>query len=116
MSGVAGSYFISTVAGTGTDGYTGDGGAATNAQVAGPSSVATDQAGNIYFVDANNYRVRMVDANRNIHALAGTGTNDNKCGKGPGMSVGFDRPLGVPAGNAALCHASTNSSQNYANR
>ena len=55
---------ITTIAGTGTAGYTGDGEAATSAQIWFPSSVAVDAAGNVYFTDQANHRVRkiLVDA------------------------------------------------------
>jgi len=51
---------ISTVAGDGTAGYSGDGGAATSAELAGPESVTVDSSGNIYFADSTNERIRAV--------------------------------------------------------
>ena len=48
---------ISTAAGTGVEGYSGDGGAATDAQVAGPAGVALDSMGNLFIADAFNQRV-----------------------------------------------------------
>jgi len=54
------SGFISTYAGNGSPGFDGDGGLATAAMLRNPSGVATDAAGNVYFGDANNYRVRVV--------------------------------------------------------
>ncbi|MDR3764007.1 MAG: SMP-30/gluconolactonase/LRE family protein [Acidobacteriota bacterium] len=51
---------ISTVAGNGTYGSTGDGGAATAAEVADPAGMALDAAGNLYFADLNNDRIRKV--------------------------------------------------------
>ena len=52
---------ISTVAGNNTNGYSGDGGAATNATLSYPSDVALDGMGNLYICDANNNVIRMVD-------------------------------------------------------
>src|SRR5947209_4476362 len=49
-----------TTAGTGTPGYTGDGGAATAATLAAPSAVAYDASGNLYIADRNNHVVREV--------------------------------------------------------
>ncbi len=67
---------ISTVAGTGgLGGYNGDGIAATSAKLNDPTAVAVDAAGNIFFVDAGNERVREVTfATGLISTIAGTGT------------------------------------------
>ncbi|WP_206105479.1 InlB B-repeat-containing protein [Paenibacillus thalictri] len=69
------SGMISTVAGTGTGGYSGDGGAATAAKLNSPLSVAVDSAGNLYIVDLSNSRIRKVDTSGNISTVAGTGTS-----------------------------------------
>ena len=72
----AGTGNISTIAGTGTSGHSGDGGAATLAQVNTPSGVHVDGSGNVYIADTNNHRVRKVDAGTgNISTIAGTGTS-----------------------------------------
>ena len=76
---------IYTVAGTGRSGFSGDGGLATRAQLAGPDAVAIDHAGNILVGDVGNYRVRVVAARTgrfygrrmtagHIYFLAGGGT------------------------------------------
>ncbi|MBN1900851.1 hypothetical protein JW926_05935 [Candidatus Sumerlaeota bacterium] len=66
---------ISTVAGNGTEGYTGDGGLATDAQLYRPRSVFVDVAGNIYIGDTFNYCIRKVDALTGIiETIAGNGT------------------------------------------
>ena len=65
---------ISTVAGTGTGGYNGDGIAATAAQLNAPNEVAFDVAGNLYIADWFNNRVRKVDISTGlISTIAGTG-------------------------------------------
>ena len=64
---------ISTLAGTGVIGYTGDGGPATQAKLAYPRGVATDQTGNTYFVDQYNSRIRKIDANQVVSTVAGSG-------------------------------------------
>ena len=65
---------ISTVAGTGVAGFSGDGGAAIAAQLAFPYGLAADSLGNLYIADLGNARVRCVDANGNITTIAGGGT------------------------------------------
>jgi hypothetical protein len=66
---------ISTVAGTGTQGYNGDGIAATSAQLASPSAVAIDASGNLFILDEVNQRVREVTASTGlISTVVGTGT------------------------------------------
>ena len=65
---------ITTVAGTGAPGYSGDGGQAVEAQLNGPLSVVTDDADNLYIVDCDNARLRRVDAaSGHITTVAGCG-------------------------------------------
>jgi sugar lactone lactonase YvrE len=64
---------ITTVAGTGLGGYSGDGGAATSAMLNQPSSVALDSAGNLYIADQSNNVVRKVGTDGIISTVAGTG-------------------------------------------
>ena len=69
------SGIITTIAGTGTAGFSGDGGAPTAAQLNGPFGVAVDSAGNVYIADYGNSRIRMIDRNTGlISTIAGTGT------------------------------------------
>jgi hypothetical protein len=84
---------ITTVAGTGTAGYLGDGGPASNAELDYPSGVAVDAAGNLYIADGGNKRIRKVDTNGIITTVAGT--------NGYGCSG-----EGGPATNAVLNNAS----------
>jgi sugar lactone lactonase YvrE len=65
--------FITTVAGTGADRYSGDGGVATNASLYWPSDVKVDAFGNLLIADYYNNRVRKVDTNGIITTVAGTG-------------------------------------------
>ena len=64
---------ISTFAGTGIGGYTGDGGNATQAQIDTPTSVAVDRSGNVFFADSLNSAVRMIDTSGKISTVAGNG-------------------------------------------
>lgn len=64
---------ITTVAGTGQPGFSGDGGPATEAALDTPHGVAVDNAGNLYIADSSNHRVRRVDPSGVITTVAGTG-------------------------------------------
>lgn len=66
---------ITTIAGTGVAGFSGDGSAATAAQLNNPTSVIVDNSGNIYITDLSNHRIRKITiATGNINTIAGTGT------------------------------------------
>jgi len=82
---------ISTIAGNGTAGFSGDGGAATLCQFNDPQAVATDATGNIYIADNTNSRVRMVNPAGIISTIAGGGV--------PAFTVD-----GVPATSVNLCN------------
>ncbi len=64
---------ISTIAGTGAFGFSGDGGPGPAAELFEPSDVAADGAGNVYIADWINFRIRVVDASGTINTLAGSG-------------------------------------------
>ncbi len=66
------SGIIHTIAGTGTTGYSGDGGSALSAEVRS-HTITIDKYENIYFTDIYTYRVRKIDLAGNINTLAGTG-------------------------------------------
>lgn len=75
---------ISTYAGTGRSGFSGDGGAATDAQLRNPTALATDTAGNVYFSDWGNNRIRVINASDGrIRSIAGTGTRGFSGDGGP---------------------------------
>ncbi|MCY3019661.1 MAG: SBBP repeat-containing protein [Planctomycetota bacterium] len=65
---------ITTVAGNGNEGFTGDGGPAASSSLYYPRGIALDSSGNLYIVDSNNSRIRMVDAQTGtITTVAGSG-------------------------------------------
>jgi len=78
---------ITTVAGTGEPGFSGDGGPATKARLDFPFSVAADREGNLYISDENNRRIRKVDKDGIITAFAGTGKEGHSGDGGPATSA-----------------------------
>jgi hypothetical protein len=84
---------ITTVAGTGTCGYAGDGGPATSANLNGPSGVAVE-GGDLFIADAGNCRVRKVSGGT-ITTVAGTGTCGYGGDGGPATSASLNGPSGV---------------------
>jgi trimeric autotransporter adhesin len=91
---------ISTVAGDGTLGYSGDGGPATSAQLSGPAGVATDGAGNLYIADQFNNRIREVSPSGIITTVAGSGAKGFSGDGGPATSAALNFPAGVTADGA----------------
>jgi len=84
------------VAGTGILGYGGDEGQATNAMFGKAISIALDSAGNIYLADADNNRIRRVDAATGvITTVAGTGAATDSGDGGPAVNAGVSRPTGI---------------------
>lgn len=74
---------ITTVAGSGVEGFTGDGGPALQAALNQPHGVAVDAAGNLYIADSANHRIRRVDGHGVITTVAGNGTPDATGDGGP---------------------------------
>ena len=90
--------FITTVAGKGPavyGGYSGDGGAATNANLNAPYSVAVDATGNLFIADMDNNRIRKVDTNGIITTVAGNGSADYSGDGGLATNACLDAPYGV---------------------
>ncbi len=85
---------IETVAGNGSKGFSGDGGQATNAQLANPQDVEVDNRGNLYVTDMENNRVRKISADGKISTLAGSGTAPGNTGTRdlPGSQVQLNLP------------------------
>ncbi len=86
---------INTLAGTDSTGYNGDNIPATSAWLHSPAGITLDKAGNIYFVDQNNCRIRMIKASNNtIYTLSGGKAGFSGDG-GPATKAQFWYPLGI---------------------
>lgn len=93
---------ITTVAGTGVPGYSGDGGPANSAQLSAPVHVAVDGDGNLYIADVHNYRIRKVDREGVITTIAGTGEKGSGGDGGPAINAELfgESPPDFPGGLA----------------
>ena len=87
--------FITTVAGNGSPGYSGDGGAASKASLNSPTSVAVDAFGNLFFTELGNFRIRKVDTNGIITTVAGNGTSGYSGDGGPATNANLSPLLGL---------------------
>jgi uncharacterized protein (TIGR03437 family) len=117
---VAQSGVISTIAGNGLTGYSGDGGPATAAALNGPFAVAVDAANNLYIADTGNNRIRMVFqlthstsgfATSGITTIAGSGLQGYGGDGGPATGAQFLSPVGVLADGAGNLYISDSSAR-----
>jgi sugar lactone lactonase YvrE len=102
---------ISTVAGNGLTGFSGDGGLATAAQLSGPQGMAVDSAGNLYIADFDDCRIRKVTAAGVISTVAGNGTQGFSGDGGPATAAMLDSPAAVAvdsAGNLYIADSANN--------
>ena len=90
---------ISTVAGNGTAGSTGDNGPAISAQLSYPWGVAVDGAGSLYIADGNDNRIRKI-TNGVITTIAGTGTGGDTGDGGPATGAQLAYPISIALDNA----------------
>ena len=86
---------ITTVAGNGTYGYSGDGGSATSAKLNYPTGVAVDASGNLFIADEENHRIRKVSTSGVITTVAGNGTKGYNGDGGIADSAELYYPTGV---------------------
>ncbi len=88
---------ITTTAGTGTSGFSGDNSDATSATLNYPSGITVDSSGNVIFSDVNNHRVRKIDALTNyITTIAGSASVGYFYGDGgAATSARLNNPTGV---------------------
>jgi NHL repeat len=100
--------FVTTVAGTGALGYSGDGFQAINAKLGKAIGMALDGGGNLYFADGDNNRIRRVDLSTGVIAtVAGTGASEDSGDGGLAVNAGVSRPTGVTADAAGNLYFSS---------
>jgi streptogramin lyase len=92
IDGISG--IITTVAGNGGSGYSGNGGPATAGMLRYPSAISVDGSGNIFIADAGNSAIRKVSGGI-ISAFAGNGINGYSGDGGPAITAEFNAPSGI---------------------
>ena len=95
---------ITTIAGTGAAGFSGDGGPATQAQLRAPIGIAADSIGNVYFADQANNRIRKISVAGVISTVAGNGSQGFSGDGGPATSAAIDGPFGVAVDRAGVVY------------
>ncbi len=108
---ISGSGVISTVAGAGAAGYSGDGGPALQARLNNPQGLALDPAGNLYIADTGNNVIRRVSPSGQITTVAGTGELGNAGDFGPAVQAQLFNPNAVAldrAGNLYIADSANN--------
>ena len=90
------SGILTTIAGTGAPGFSGDNGLATSAQLDLPTALALDAQSNLYLADTRNHRIRRIDAATGlISTIAGNGTQGFSGDNGPATAAAIDSPTGL---------------------
>ncbi len=103
---------ITTVAGTGNSGYSGDGAAATDANLNFPMSLCIDPAGNIYIADQINHRIRKIDASTGIiTTIAGAGSPGFSGDGGLAINAELNQPYDVSIDDAGDLYISDTNNQ-----
>jgi sugar lactone lactonase YvrE len=87
-----------TVAGTGVQGFSGDGGPAIHAELSSPAAIAFDSKGNLYIADAGNNRIRRVGRDGIITTVAGVGRRGYRGDGGPAALALLNSPTGIAVG------------------
>ncbi|MBT5832551.1 MAG: hypothetical protein HOH77_20365, partial [Candidatus Latescibacteria bacterium] len=93
---------ITTVAGTGEAGFSGDGGPANQAQLSSPAAIAVDNDGTIYIGDTANRRIRRIDTSGIITTIAGTGESGFSGDGGPAINATFNEITALLVGGGRL--------------
>jgi uncharacterized protein (TIGR03437 family) len=101
---------ITTVAGTGVAGFSGDGGIATNARLDAPTGIALDAAGNLYIAERANNRIRILLTNGTIATVAGNGSAAYSGDGGLATSAALNNPhdVAIFAGRVYVADNSNN--------
>jgi streptogramin lyase len=102
---------IYTIGGNGIPGFSGDSSLATGAEIFGPAGIAVDGAGNSYFADYYNRRIRKISSAGTITTIAGNGTAGYGGDNGPAINAELNDPMGVAAdvaGNIYVADRSNN--------
>lgn len=102
---------LTTIAGNGAPGFSGDGGPARLASLRSPSGLALDSAGNLYISDTDNHRIRRVSSNGTITTIAGTGQGTYSGDGGAAVSASLYLPEGLAidgAGNLYIADLGNN--------
>ena len=99
---------ISTIAGTGAGGFSGDGGPANKARINNPKGVAVDTAGNVYIADTFNNRIRIITLDGNIATIAGSGAAGSTGDGGPGLQARLFFPTGIAVDSAKNVYVADN--------
>ncbi|MDO8413733.1 MAG: S8 family serine peptidase, partial [Gallionellaceae bacterium] len=98
---VSAAGIITTVAGNGTAGYSGDGGAATAAKINSPKGIILDSSANLYIADTSNHRVRKINSSGVISTIAGTGVAGYSGDGGAATLAKLSSPWAL-AGNTSI--------------
>jgi uncharacterized protein (TIGR03437 family) len=105
------SGIINTIAGTGVQGYAGDGGPATSANLYYPGGMVADTSGNIFFSDDSNFRVRVIAPSGIINTVAGDGTQGFGGDGSPATNAHLNGEFGLaidPSGNLLIADSGNN--------
>jgi trimeric autotransporter adhesin len=101
------SGYIATIAGTGTSGYSGDGGPSTAAQIAAPEGIAVNAAGDLFIADHVNNRIRKIDHTTYIiSTVVGTGTSGYSGDGGPATAARLNGPFDIKFDGAGNMYVS----------
>ena len=104
-------HIITTVAGTGTSGSTGDGGSATAAEISYPNYVRMDKIGNLYITDNGHHKIRKINTSGIINTIAGNGILGSSGDGGPATEAELNFPGGIAFdshGNVLICDCFNN--------
>lgn len=91
-------FEVITIAGTGTKGYSGDGGKAVDASINNPYGVVQSKSGDIYFCDMDNHSIRRIDSKGVISTVAGTGKRGNPTEGSQAASADLNEPYEIREG------------------